>query len=419
MRRPASFMNTRRLSASTTKTPSSTRWTMAARRAVCRATSRSSRAASVMSWKTASTPPRRGPGRQRHRVDEAGERAPVDVEQQLGADDRLALGQRARDRVQGGAAGARRRVCARRRGVRWSSIGRPTSRSAPSTWTAATLARWTTPSGPTTMTGSTSASSTAPRIPSGSSGSRAWETHGIFLSTGRRAEDSTGGPSDPRRWRARSAPSHTTAATISATPIPNAATPIGTGLIAQRQLRQNPVPVVDQPLGQQRQRHVAPVGDVDRHVGDALADPEQHHRGGGRLSVPDEVACADRRDQHLVERAAEDAEEATEDAEDDVAGLVKHEIDEMHEGQQAAVGGCEPTRQHHRAQDEEREQAGGPSEHRAAHAGRHRSITSWRASTVMRPALMTSTRGAIVAIASSARRQSHTTRSARQPGVSP
>ena len=53
------------------------------------------------------------------------------------------------------------------------------------------------------------------------------ETHGTFLSTGRRAEDSTGVPSGPRRWRARSAPSHTMDAAISATPIPNTATPIG------------------------------------------------------------------------------------------------------------------------------------------------------------------------------------------------
>jgi hypothetical protein len=36
----------------------------------------------------------RGTRRQRHRVDETGERAPLDVQQQLGADDRLALGQR-------------------------------------------------------------------------------------------------------------------------------------------------------------------------------------------------------------------------------------------------------------------------------------------------------------------------------------
>ena len=77
---------------------------MASSRVAWRATSRSSRAPSVMSWTTASTRPEPALavlGRQRDRVDEAGERAAVDLEQQLGADHRLALRERARDRMQG------------------------------------------------------------------------------------------------------------------------------------------------------------------------------------------------------------------------------------------------------------------------------------------------------------------------------
>ena len=111
--------------------------------------------------------------------------------------------------------------------TRCSPIGRPTSRSAPSTWTAATLAQL------DDAVETDHDHRLHQRVEHGAENSvgierlAGVEVHGTFLSTGRRAEDSTGVPSGPRRWRARSAPSHTMDAAISTTPIANTATPIG------------------------------------------------------------------------------------------------------------------------------------------------------------------------------------------------
>ena len=88
---------------------------------------------------------------------------------------------------------------------------------------------------------------------------------------------------------------------------------------------------MDQPVGEEGQRHRAAVGDVDGDVGEALARPEQRHRRRAVLRSREENGRADGGDQHLIERAAEHADELTEKSEDHVPGFVEDEVDQVQE----------------------------------------------------------------------------------------
>src|SRR2546425_1207437 len=114
---------------------------------------------------------------------------------------------------------------------------------------------------------------------------------------------------------------------------------------------QDEVPVGDQPVGEEGQRHRAAVGDVDGDVGEALARPEQRHRRRAVLRSREEDGRADGGDQHLIERAAEHADELTEKSEDHVPRFVEDEVDQVQEVQDRA-------RRHRDAvgEDEDREE---------------------------------------------------------------
>ena len=124
---------------------------------------------------------------------------------------------------------------------------------------------------------------------------------------------------------------------------------------------QNVAPVVNQSLGQERERLRPSVGRVDCDVGQRLARPPERDRRRRRLPRAQE---GDRGDQHehLIQRAAEHRDELTEEPEDHVAGLVEDEVDPVDEPRDAAAPERQPLR--HRLpreaqQDQEAEGAGG------------------------------------------------------------
>src|SRR5881398_727043 len=114
--------------------------------------------------------------------------------------------------------------------------------------------------------------------------------------------------------------------------------PDGLGVLEQTRVAEDVVPVVDEPLGQKRQRHRPAVGRVDRDVGERLPCPEDRDRGGGALVRAQEGDDADRRDQHLVQRATEHPNELAEEPEDQVARLVEDEVHAVEERDDPARG---------------------------------------------------------------------------------
>ncbi len=87
---------------------------------------------------------------------------------------------------------------------------------------------------------------------------------------------------------------------------------------------------------------VAGVVDVGSQLDEALAGPPQHHGGGERVVLLQKRDQEDERNQHLQQRAAERRHEVAEHAQDDVPGLVEHQvrhaedvIDDRHPGLRA------------------------------------------------------------------------------------
>src|SRR5438309_1614819 len=110
------------------------------------------------------------------------------------------------------------------------------------------------------------------------------------------------------------------------------------GTVEQARHAEEVVPVVDEPLGEEGQRHRAAVGRVDRDVGERLPRPEERDRGGGALPRVEEGDDADRGDQHLVQRAAEHRDEPAEEAKDHVARLVEDQVHAVEERDGPAGG---------------------------------------------------------------------------------
>src|SRR2546428_277367 len=133
----------------------------------------------------------------------------------------------------------------------------------------------------------------------------------------------------------------------------------GLGPVEQTRHPEEVVPVVDEPVGEQRQRHRAPVGRVDRDVGERLPRPEECDRGGGALPRAQEGHDADRGDQDLVQRAAQHRDEAPEEAEDQVARLVEDEVHTVEERAGPARGERQALAENSECDPEEEQEADG------------------------------------------------------------
>src|SRR5436309_5380693 len=121
-------------------------------------------------------------------------------------------------------------------------------------------------------------------------------------------------------------------------------------------------PVVDQSFGQEGQRPGPPVGRVDPDVGERLSGPEERDGGRGPLTGSQEGRGGDRRDQDLVQRAAEHCDELAEEPEDHVAGFVENQVDAVDEPEEPAALRSQSLRHHlpgEAEQDEETEPPAG------------------------------------------------------------
>src|SRR3989441_1031948 len=133
----------------------------------------------------------------------------------------------------------------------------------------------------------------------------------------------------------------------------------GLGPVEQPRHPEEVVPVVDEPVGEQRQRHRAAVCRVDRDVGERLPRPEECDRGGGALPREQEGHDANRGDQDLVQRAAEHRDEAPEEAEDQVARLVEDEVHTVEERAGPARGERQALAENSECDPEEEQEADG------------------------------------------------------------
>ena len=93
------------------------------------------------------------------------------------------------------------------------------------------------------------------------------------------------------------------------------------------------------PAAEEHQLQRPRIVDVGRQVDQVLPGPPGRHRGAETVAAAPERHQAGDRHQHLGRRSAEHDEEAREEPEEDVPGLVEHQVHEVQEGAAGVVRG--------------------------------------------------------------------------------
>src|SRR5690606_19899431 len=96
--------------------------------------------------------------------------------------------------------------------------------------------------------------------------------------------------------------------------------------LQQSEAAEQVVPVV-LAAAHQGQRLGARIGDVQRHVAQVLAGPEQTAGALQQLLATQEVPCTGNGKDKLTQRAAQPVQQLAKQAEEEVAGLVEGEVD--------------------------------------------------------------------------------------------